>query len=582
MDRAGTVAGDAGFVGVDCRPLPPRARAAVKTATTTAANRKSVFIGNIAFSYAFRFREVLSSISKTLPPSFLLDKKKFGRRMRLCVFGLIANNASMKTIPRHVFARRWLKSMLLVYLAFLTFPREGFTQTNAVRKTLPIHRAAESGNLDALIPLVEDTNNLNAKNEQGLTPLVLAFEKGYLSAVALLVDSGADVNARDPDGNTVLQRYVIHAFPFIATYPPSNWIARVGRDPRKSRYLEPMAHNAHPDWPQPPDGVVMEAGFLLACGTDPSATNRAGQTAMQLAMDPNSMLFDNRTPILKLLRSADPDAAKAAEAKPAAARRLSPELTIRTNTETGLMMFRDHWGEADVRLLDVKHSFNILGTTLAMDANGTNFEVRLLTAIFEEGTNEFPDGYFLNFGAQVRTATNELDWSNIIGQKDYDVLFDPILPKLPFLTVTQEGRERIDERHTLFLYEMAGQVPLRANPGTNRTYINLSYSIRNELSFFKFIFQAVPGKAPLVACEPPAHPGVPLRFTPVPWATNAIPADSHHSVGLTVQKRPDWFIVSCAPAAGSADAEQACSGRFLSGAEGVRVFLVKPDQGGNK
>ena len=55
-----------------------------------------------------------------------------------------------------------------------------------------------------------------------------------------------------------------------------------------------------------------------------------------------------------------------------------------------------------------------------------------------------------------------------------------------------------------------------------------------------------------------------------------------HHVGLTLQKRPDWFIISCVPAAGSVDANQVCSGGFLSGAEGVRILLVKPDQGGNK
>jgi hypothetical protein len=246
------------------------------------------------------------------------------------------------------------------------------------------------------------------------------------------------------------------------------------------------------------------------------------------------------------------------------------------------MMFRDHWGEADVRRLDVNHSFNILGITLALDPNGTNFEVRLLTAIFEEGTNEFPNNYFLNFGAQVRTGTNELDRSNIVGQKDYAVLFDPNLPKVPFLAVSQQRRERIDERHTLFLYEMVGQVPLRANPGTNPTYINLNYSVMNEFSFLKFLFQAVPGKAPLVASEPAPAPGEEQKFAPVPWATNAIPADSHHPVGLTVQKRPDWFIISFVPVPGTVDANQVCSGRFLSGAGGVRVLLVKPDQDENK
>jgi len=163
---------------------------------------------------------------------------------------------------------------------------------------LPIHQAAAVGNLDALVPLAEATNNLEAREELGLTPLQLAVEHGHLAAAALLVDSGANVNARDPDGNTLLHWVILHNYPgTLNDVPPANWLARMSQDPRKQKCLECFANGQ----PQAGGSVVLNAGFLLACGIDDTATNHDGQTPIQVAKDGRTNPLYARDTLLKLL-----------------------------------------------------------------------------------------------------------------------------------------------------------------------------------------------------------------------------------------------------------------------------------------
>lgn len=66
---------------------------------------------------------------------------------------------------------------------------------------LPIHAAATTGNTDAIIYILRKAPPcINATNQQGLTPLLLAAQAGHKSVVEKLVALGADVNYRLPNG----------------------------------------------------------------------------------------------------------------------------------------------------------------------------------------------------------------------------------------------------------------------------------------------------------------------------------------------------------------------------------------------
>jgi ankyrin repeat protein len=172
---------------------------------------------------------------------------------------------------------------------------------------ISIHEAAASGNLSALAALAEATNNLEARNELGLTPLQVAVLNGHFAAAALLVDNGANVNVRDPDGNTLLLQILLQERDFfVRDRPPTNWLDRMGQDPRKDTYAKYLTVGQNEQGPNP---VLQAASFLLACGVNAKATNHAGQTAIQLVTDEKtsrSIFFfdDDQTVLLKLLGGA--------------------------------------------------------------------------------------------------------------------------------------------------------------------------------------------------------------------------------------------------------------------------------------
>lgn len=165
-----------------------------------------------------------------------------------------------------------------------------------------LHQTAATGNVAALAAVLETETNLEARNELGLTPLQVAVQSGHLAAAALLVDKGANVNARDPDGNTLLLQTIPCYFNFfVRDRPPTNWVDRMGNDPRKETYRKYLAAG---QYEQGPHAIMQTVSFLLACGIDVKATNNARQTAVQLAADEHVALFDDREPLLKLLQGA--------------------------------------------------------------------------------------------------------------------------------------------------------------------------------------------------------------------------------------------------------------------------------------
>jgi ankyrin repeat protein len=167
----------------------------------------------------------------------------------------------------------------------------------------PLHKAAASGNVAALAGLLDTETNLEARNELALTPLQVALLHGHLAAAALLVDMGADVNVRDPDGNTLLHQILLQDRLIIYDRPPTNWLVRVGQDPGKQLCVKYLTVGQYEQGPNP---LLQASSFLLASGANATATNNAGETAMQLITDGKTgrgvFFFDNdRTELLQLL-----------------------------------------------------------------------------------------------------------------------------------------------------------------------------------------------------------------------------------------------------------------------------------------
>ena len=60
-----------------------------------------------------------------------------------------------------------------------------------------IHQAVRGGNIEVVKQAIADGADVNAKTEDGWTPLHFATSVGYEEITELLIAKGADVNARD-------------------------------------------------------------------------------------------------------------------------------------------------------------------------------------------------------------------------------------------------------------------------------------------------------------------------------------------------------------------------------------------------
>jgi len=69
---------------------------------------------------------------------------------------------------------------------------------------ISIHKAAQEGNIEAVKQHLAAGADVNAKDEDGWTPLHLAAEEGHKEIAELLIDKGADVNAGEEEAYTPL------------------------------------------------------------------------------------------------------------------------------------------------------------------------------------------------------------------------------------------------------------------------------------------------------------------------------------------------------------------------------------------
>jgi ankyrin repeat protein len=91
--------------------------------------------------------------------------------------------------------------------------REGISSSDSKRvvsSDKAFFDAVKSGDREAVARSIKEGFNVNTKDKDGYTALLIAAEKGDIEITRLLVEKGADVNAKDKDGYTALM-YVAYA-----------------------------------------------------------------------------------------------------------------------------------------------------------------------------------------------------------------------------------------------------------------------------------------------------------------------------------------------------------------------------------
>ncbi len=139
---------------------------------------------------------------------------------------------------------------VVLLLALLTVPTSLVLTTRAGTKAAaqPLHKVAADGNINKARSLISKGASVNAKDNEGRTPLFYAVENGHILMLDFLVAKGADIDAKDAAGDTPLH----HA-------------ARLTR---------------HHDW--------RLAAELALRGADVNATNNQRQTPLHVALEGGS------------------------------------------------------------------------------------------------------------------------------------------------------------------------------------------------------------------------------------------------------------------------------------------------------
>jgi ankyrin repeat protein len=155
--------------------------------------------------------------------------------------------------------------------------------------TLELISAVISGEVDKAKLLLDAGGNVEARDAEGSTLLMLAAATGNLAMVELLVNSGASVNERDERGWSPLMKSVYNAerdcgFPDVAEY-----LIAHGADVEA-----PIGFGVRPLMLAAGYGEIGVVETLLKAGADVLARNEGGFTALMMVKQKHYVDVINR------------------------------------------------------------------------------------------------------------------------------------------------------------------------------------------------------------------------------------------------------------------------------------------------
>lgn len=143
--------------------------------------------------------------------------------------------------------------------------------------------------------------SMEARDQSGKTPLMLAAWENQAAGVEMLLSRGADVNARDYHGKTALMlanehprivRRLIHGAADVHIADQDDQTATMGASAHSARLLLNSGANANVEnrWGQTPLTLAIDrdatdaAEVLLSRGADPNRPNQFGETPFMRAI----------------------------------------------------------------------------------------------------------------------------------------------------------------------------------------------------------------------------------------------------------------------------------------------------------
>jgi len=132
-----------------------------------------------------------------------------------------------------------------------------------------LFRASSKGDVDEVKRLLDRGTNVDAREENGETPLMYAAVEDRTEIVEILLDRGSDINAASLNGETALTKAVI-----VSRYNAVSRLLTRGADIEKDNPLMYAAGG----------GDVKMIKLLLEAGANINAQNREGDTALTAAV----------------------------------------------------------------------------------------------------------------------------------------------------------------------------------------------------------------------------------------------------------------------------------------------------------